>query len=81
MTYGEEFWRWIIVPKGVAPERVKFLAEAFKKILQDKTVLADMKKIQSPVAYRPAEDYEKVMKESEDALMPLIKVSGIMQGK
>ena len=76
-----DLWRWVIVPKGVPPERVKFLDEAFKKTLQDQTVLDSLKKIQSPVSYRPAEDYEKAMKESEDALMPLIKLSRIMEGR
>lgn len=72
-----DLWRWIIVPKGVPPERVKFLREAYKKILEDKETLAALEKIQCPVAYLPGEDYEKVMSKSEAAVMPLIKAAGL----
>jgi tripartite-type tricarboxylate transporter receptor subunit TctC len=72
-----DLWRWIIVPKGVPPERVKFLREAYKKILEDKETLAALEKIQCPVAYLPGEDYEKAMSKSEAAVMPLIKAAGL----
>jgi len=76
-----DLWRWVVVPKGVPPERVKFLAEAFKKIFQDKDVLASLEKIQCPASYLPPEDYEKAMKVSEASILPLIKASKIMEGK
>lgn len=76
-----DLWRWIVVPKGVPPERVKFLADAFKKLLQDKVTLASLEKIQCPVSYLPPEDYEKAMKKSEASVLPLIKISKIMEGK
>ncbi len=76
-----DLWRWVVVPKGVPPERVKFLAEAFKKIFQDKEVLASLEKIQCPAYYLPPEDYEKAMKASEASILPLIKASKIMDAK
>ena len=76
-----DLWRWVVVPKGVPPERVKFLAEAFKKIFQDKEVLASLEKIQCPASYLPPEDYEKAMKASEASILPLIKASKIMETK
>ncbi len=75
-----DLWRWVVVPKGVPLERVKFLAEAFKKIFQDKEVLASLEKIQCPASYLPQEDYEKAMKASEASILPLIKASKIMEG-
>ena len=72
-----DLWRWIVVPKGVAPEKVKFLREAFKKIFQDKETLVALEKIQCPASYRPGEDYEKVMMKSEAAVNPLIKAAGL----
>ncbi|MGA2954462.1 MAG: tripartite tricarboxylate transporter substrate binding protein [Thermodesulfobacteriota bacterium] len=81
MDVAVDLWRWVVVPKGVPPERVKFLAEAFKKILQDKEVLASLEKIQCPVSYLPQEDYEKAMKASEASILPLIKASKIMEAK
>ncbi len=76
-----DLWRWVVVPKGVPPERVKFLSEAFKKIFQDKDVLTGLEKIQCPASYLPPEDYEKAMKASEASILPLIKASKIMEAK
>ena len=76
-----DLWRWVVVPKGVPPERVKFLAEAFKKIFQDKEVLASLEKIKCPASYLPPEDYEKAMMASEASILPLIKASKIMEAK
>jgi tripartite-type tricarboxylate transporter receptor subunit TctC len=81
MDVAVDLWRWVVVPKGVPPERVKFLAEAFGKLLQDKPTLAALEKIQCPVSYLPAEDYEPAMKRSEASILPLIKASKIMEGK
>ena len=72
-----DLWRWIVVPKGVAPEKVKYLRAAFAKIFQDKETLAALEKIQCPASYRPGEDYEKVMMKSEAAVGPLIKAAGL----
>jgi tripartite-type tricarboxylate transporter receptor subunit TctC len=72
-----DLWRWIVVPKGVPPERVQFLKEAFKKILQDKETLGALEKIQCPVSYIPGEGYESVMSKSEAAILPLIKAAGL----
>ncbi len=76
-----DLWRWVVVPKGVPPERVRFLAEAFRKIFQDKEVLASLEKIQCPASYLPPEEYEKAMNASEASILPLIKASKIMEGK
>ena len=70
-----DLWRWIVVPKGVPPERVKTLVDAFRKILQDKETLAALEKIQCPVSYLPPEAYEKVMLKSAETILPLIKLA------
>lgn len=70
-----DIWRWIVVPKGVPPERVKVLSDAFKKILHDEATRASMEKIQSPVLYLPPEEYERSMKRSEAVIVPLIKAA------
>jgi len=72
-----DLWRWVVVPKAVSPEKIKFLREAFTKILRDRETLAALEKIQCPVSYLPGEDYEKVMTKSEAAIMPLIKAAGL----
>ncbi len=72
-----DLWRWIVVPKGTPPDRVKYLREAFRKIYQDKELLANLDKIQCPAAYLPGEEYEKVMTKSEGAVNPLIKAASL----
>jgi tripartite-type tricarboxylate transporter receptor subunit TctC len=72
-----DLWRWIVVPKGTDPERVKFLREAFRKIFQDKETLSALEKIQCPASYLPGEEYEKRMMKSEAAVIPLIKAAGL----
>jgi tripartite-type tricarboxylate transporter receptor subunit TctC len=73
-----DVWRWIVVPKGVPPERIKVLSEAFKKILlQDKDTVTALEKIQCPVHYLPPEEYEKVMKESEENIQRLFKIANL----
>jgi len=72
-----DLWRWVVVPKAVSPEKIKFLREAFTRILRDKETLAALEKIQCPVSYLPGEDYEKTMSKSEAAIMPLIKAAGL----
>ncbi len=72
-----DLWRWIVVPKGTPPERVKYLREAFRKIYLDKELLANLDKIQCPAAYLPGEEYEKCMAKSEGAVNPLIKAAGL----
>jgi hypothetical protein len=54
-----DLWRWIAVPKGTPPERVKVLSAALKNILSDKPTLAAMEKIGFFVSYLPPE-YEEV---------------------
>ena len=72
-----DLWRWIVVPKAVDPEKVKYLRASFKKILNDKETMSALDKIQCPVSYRPGEDFEKVMTKSEAAVLPLIKAAGL----
>ncbi len=72
-----DLWRWVVVPKGVSPEKIKFLRAAFMKIFQDKETTVALEKIQCPVSYLPGEDYEKIMMKSEAAIMPLIKAAGL----
>jgi tripartite-type tricarboxylate transporter receptor subunit TctC len=73
-----DIWRWLVVSKDTPPERVKYLDEAFRKILLDKKTQANMEKVNFPVSYRPAADYAKIMKDSEDTLMPIMKKAGLL---
>jgi len=72
-----DLWRWIVVPKGVPPDRVQFLRAAFMKLFQDKETRAALEKINCPAFPLPGEEFEKVMMKSEAAVLPLIKAAGL----
>jgi len=72
-----DLWRWIVVPKGVPPERVKMLTTAFKNILHDKETLINMEKIGCYVSYLPPEEYEPTMKKSEEIISRLVRIAGL----
>ena len=72
-----DLWRWIVVPKGVPPERVKILTEGFKNILHDKTILGSMEKIGCYVSYLPPDEYEPTMKKSEEVISRLVRIAGL----
>jgi tripartite-type tricarboxylate transporter receptor subunit TctC len=68
-----DLWRWVVVPKNTPAARVKVLGAAFKNILLDKTTSTNLQKIGVPVAYLPPEEYEGVMKNSEEAVTKVMK--------
>ena len=72
-----DLWRWIVVPKGVPPERVKVLATAFKNILHDQATVAGMEKIGCFISHLGPEDYESTMKKSEEIIARLVKIAGL----
>jgi tripartite-type tricarboxylate transporter receptor subunit TctC len=72
-----DLWRWIVVPKGTPPERVKVLSAAQKNILIDKPTVAAMEKIGCFISCLPPEDYEKTMKASEEIITKLVKLAGL----
>ena len=76
-----DLWRWIVLPKGVSPDRVKTLGAAFKNIIQDKATLETLTRLQCWVDYQPPEEYERLMGKSEAAVSPLIKLAKILDEK
>jgi tripartite-type tricarboxylate transporter receptor subunit TctC len=53
-------------PKGLKPEMVKVLHDAFKKAAQDPAVVKVCRKLQMPLKYENAEQYKQTMKEMWD---------------
>jgi tripartite-type tricarboxylate transporter receptor subunit TctC len=54
----------IVGPKGMPPEIVKTLHDAFKKALEDPVFLAAMAKFEMPVMYQNTEDFTKYWAEA-----------------
>jgi tripartite-type tricarboxylate transporter receptor subunit TctC len=60
-------------PKGTPPEVVKYLAERFKKVCEDKEFIAAMTDIGQPVMYQGPQEFGKYLKTGFETYGKLIK--------
>lgn len=62
MGYDIDVAIWISVfgPKGIPKDRLKFLRDAFSKMVKDKSYLALLKNMRQPSGYLPGEDFQKI---------------------
>lgn len=63
----------VAAPKGTPPDVVKYLAERFKKVCEDKEFIAAMTEIGQPVMYQGPQEFGKYLKEGFDTYGKLIK--------
>lgn len=63
----------VAAPKDTPPEVVKYLAERFKKVCEDKEFIAAMKDIGQPVMYQGPQEFGKYLKDGFDTYGKLIK--------
>jgi tripartite-type tricarboxylate transporter receptor subunit TctC len=66
-------WIGVVGPKGIPPERLKFLREAFARITKDPDYRKAAGKLGVDVAYAPAEEFEKQVREEDIAFKKLVK--------
>jgi tripartite-type tricarboxylate transporter receptor subunit TctC len=60
-------WRGVLVPKGTPQPIIEKLAAAFKKMTEDKTVLAMIKKFGDDIHYLGPDEFTKVWREEYEA--------------
>jgi tripartite-type tricarboxylate transporter receptor subunit TctC len=58
--------RLLVVPPGIAPERLAYLRSIAKKILNDKEALAEFEQRNQPALYGDPEDMTKLVKKALD---------------
>jgi len=63
----------VAAPKGTPPEVVKYLAERFKKVCEDKEFIAAMTEIGQPVMYQGPQEFGKYLKDGFNTYGKLIK--------
>ncbi len=72
----------IVAPKGTPPERVGIVAEAFKKVIDNKDSEFNqmMKKFTLPAEYRSPEDFGKYLKDFDDEAQIFMRRTGLLKG-
>ncbi len=70
-------WTGIVAPRGVPADRIAFLREMFARLTKDATYLQAAEKMGVEVAYASAEEFEKQVREEDQAFKALIKDLGI----
>ena len=70
-------WIGLVAPKGVPADRLLFLREAFARITKDPAYLQAAEKIGIDVAYGTAEEFEKQVREEDQAFKILVRELGL----
>ncbi|MCM0754777.1 tripartite tricarboxylate transporter substrate binding protein [Desulfovibrio aminophilus] len=71
--------RAFVAPKGIAPEKLKFLRDAFKKIATDPDYLADMKKAGQPAEYMDGAEFEAYVQKKAEEDRALLESYGLLK--
>jgi tripartite-type tricarboxylate transporter receptor subunit TctC len=70
-------WIGVVAPKGLPPERLAFLRQALPQILKDPAYLQVADKLGVEVAYAPAEEFERQVREEDREFRALVKELGL----
>ena len=70
-------WIGVVAPKGIAPDRLEFLREGLPRILKDPAYLQASEKLGVEVAYAPAEEFERQVREEDRIFRALVKELGL----
>lgn len=70
-------WTGIVAPRGVPAERLAFLRGALARITKDADYLKAAEKMGIDVAYASAQEFEKQVREEDQAFKALVKDLGI----
>lgn len=70
-------WKAIFTKKGISKDERDFLVKAFRDILQDKSFLAMMKRLDQPVNYMGPEELGKMVAEEDTRVEKLVEKLGL----
>ena len=70
-------WIGLVAPKGVPADRLAFLRDAFARITKDPAYLQAAEKVGIEVAYGTAEEFERQVREEDQAFKVLVKELGL----
>jgi tripartite-type tricarboxylate transporter receptor subunit TctC len=70
-------WIGVVAPKGVPAERLAFLRQAFAQIVKEPAYLQAAEKVGVEVAYAPAGEFEREVREEDQVFRALSKELGL----
>jgi tripartite-type tricarboxylate transporter receptor subunit TctC len=83
-TFGElgidspfVLWIGVVAPKGIAPDRLSLLQNAFQKMVSDSSFLEIAQKLGIEPAWAPAAEFEKQVREEDRVFKALVKELGL----
>lgn len=72
-----EFWVGVVAPKGMAPDRLASLRNAFARMAKDPAYLRAAEKLGVDVAYASPAEFEKQVRDEDKAFKILVKELGL----
>lgn len=66
-------WIGVVAPKGMPADRLAFLRDAFARLVKDPNYLQAADKLGVEVAYAPAEEFERQVREEDQVFRALVK--------
>ena len=70
-------WVGVVAPKDLPADRLAFLRESLARIVKEPAFLRDAEKVGVEVAYAPADEFEKQVREEDQAFRLLAKDLGL----
>lgn len=70
-------WIGVVAPKGMAPERLAFLRQALPEILKEPAYQQAAEKLGVEIAYAPAAEFEKQVREEDAVFRSLVQELGL----
>jgi tripartite-type tricarboxylate transporter receptor subunit TctC len=83
LGYDVEYYAWagLVAPRGVPPSALKILGDAVRQAVKEPEVVTASQKLQTPVAYQDAEEFNRWWRSDAETLAGVIKKIGKVDGK
>ncbi|MBI4246091.1 MAG: tripartite tricarboxylate transporter substrate binding protein [Candidatus Rokubacteria bacterium] len=82
LGYDVEYYAWagLVAPKGTPPPVLKILGDAVRQAVKEPEVLTASQKLQSPIAYQDAEEFNAWWRKDAETLAKVIQKIGRVEG-
>jgi tripartite-type tricarboxylate transporter receptor subunit TctC len=82
LGYDVEYYAWagLVAPKGTPPHVLKVLADAVRQAVKEPEVVTASQKLQTPIAYQDAAEFNAWWRQDAEKLAGVIKKIGKVEG-
>jgi tripartite-type tricarboxylate transporter receptor subunit TctC len=83
LGYDVEYYAWagLVAPKGVPPPALKILGDAVRQAIKEPEVVTASQKLNTPIAYQDADDFNRWWRSDAEILAGVIKKIGKVEGR